>query len=385
MKHLMETIQIEDPRQQHKVKHTLKDVIGLVLIATLAGADTLVDIEFFGECHAETLAEYLSFPNGMPSHDTIGRVLQLIDPKYLYELQTNWNQFFIQTNDSTMKKIINIDGKTMRGNTSKHQKGNHILSAWSKEDGVCFGQVTVDDKSNEITAIPKLLNALHLEKMVVTIDAMGTQTDIASDIIQKKAEYVLAIKANQKLLYQDITDYFHHTPFLQDIKKEKNGYIYTIEKSHSQIEKRCYYQTDDISWLETKAKWKNIKSIGMVEKIIETDDEMRVERRYYISSLQTDAALFAKAVRGHWDIEVMHWHLDVLFKEDSHKVLNKTAAMNLNVLRKIALAILKKWTPNTHKKVTSTRLKRNLLSMALPKFLPSVLDIVYTKIQYMLK
>ncbi|WP_181419354.1 ISAs1 family transposase [Bacillus sp. 196mf] len=146
----MKTIQIEDPRQQHKVKHTLQDVIGLVLIATLAGADTLVDIEFFGECHAETLAKYLSFPNGMPPHDTIGRVLQLVDPTYLYELQTNWNQFFIKTNDSTINKIINIDGKTMRGNASKDQKANHILSAWSKANGVCFGQVTVNDKSNEL-------------------------------------------------------------------------------------------------------------------------------------------------------------------------------------------------------------------------------------------
>ena len=121
----------------------------------------------------------------------------------------------------------------------------------------------------------------------------------------------------------------------------KKGYVCTIEKSHSQIEKRFYYQTDDISWLEAKVKWKDVKSIGMVEKIIEKDDEIRVERRYYITSLQTDATLFAKAVRGHWDIEVMHWYLDVLFKEDSHKVLNKTAKMNLNVLRKIALAILK--------------------------------------------
>lgn len=374
MKHFMETIQIEDPRQQHKVKHTLQDVIGLVLIATLAGVDTLVDIEFFGECHAETLAKYLSFPNGMPSHDTIGRVLQLVDPTYFYELQTNWNQFFIQTNDPTMNKIINIDGKTMRGNASKDQKANHILSAWSKVDGVCFGQVTVNDKSNEITAIPKLLDTLHLEKMIVTLDAMGTQTDIASDIVQKKADYVLAIKENHKLLYQDITDYFHHAPFLEEIKQLNKGYVCTIEKSHSQIEKRSYYQTDDISWLEAKAKWKGVKSIGMVEKIMGKDDELRVERRYYISSLQTDAALFAKAVRGHWDIEVMHWYLDVLFKEDSHKVLNKTAAMNLNVLRKIALAILKKWTPNTRKKVTSMRQKRVLLSMALHKFLPSLLN-----------
>ncbi|MGX5576596.1 ISAs1 family transposase, partial [Bacillus toyonensis] len=323
---------------------------------------------------AETLAKYLSFPNGMPSHDTIGRVLQLVDPTYLYELQTNWNQFFIQTNDPTMNKIINIDGKTMRGNASKDQKANHILSAWSKVDGVCFGQVTVNDKSNEITAIPKLFDTLHLEKMIVTLDAMGTQTDIASDIIQKKADYVLAIKENHKLLYQDITDYFHHAPFLEEIKQLKKGYVCTIEKSHSQIEKRSYYQTDDISWLEAKAKWKDVKSIGMVEKTMEKDDELRVERRYYISSLQTDAALFAKAVRGHWDIEVMHWYLDVLFKEDSHKVLNKTAAMNLNVLRKIALAILKKWTPNTRKKVTSMRQKRVLLSMALHKFLPSILN-----------
>ncbi|WP_305926276.1 ISAs1 family transposase [Bacillus mycoides] len=373
MKHFIETIQIVDPRQQHKVKHTLHDVIGLALIATLAGVDTLVDMEFFGEVHAETLAEYLSFPNGMPSHDTIGRVLQLVDPTVFYELQTKFNQLFIQTKDPTIKKIINIDGKTMRGNASKHQKASHIVSAWSKEDGVCFGQVTVDDKSNEITAYPTLLDTLHLEKMIVTTDAMGTQTNIVSKIVQKKADYVLTIKENQKLLYQDIVDYFHHTPFLQRIKKDGKGYIQTIEKSHSQIEKRHYYQTDDISWLETKERWKNLKSIGMVEKIIETDDTISVERRYYISSLQTDGSLFANAVRGHWDIEIMHWYLDVIFKEDSHKVLNKNAAINLNVLRKIALAIMKKWTPNTRKKTTSFRQKRVLLSMALQKFLPTIL------------
>ncbi|MGR5990406.1 ISAs1 family transposase [Bacillus paranthracis] len=169
--------------------------------------------------------------------------------------------FFIQTNDSTINKIINIDGKTMRGNATKDQKANHILSAWSKADGVCFGQVTVNDKSNEITAIPKLLDTLHLEKTIVTLDAMGTQTDIASDIIQKKADYVLAIKENHKLLYQDITDYFCHAPFLEEIKQLKKGYVCTIEKSHSQIEKRFYYQTDDISWLEAMEKMERCKKV----------------------------------------------------------------------------------------------------------------------------
>ena len=239
-----------------------------------------------------------------------------------------------------LKKIICIDGKTMRSNKRKGGKGTHIVSAWSREDGFCLGQKAVEEKSNEITAIPKLVERIQVKGQIVTIDAMGTQKEIAETIRRKRADYVLAVKRNQGSLYEDLQLYFSDESVLKGIR-EKKGCICTREKAHSQIEKREYYQTGDIGWLASRRDWKGIKSIGMEEKTIESETGVRKEYRYYISSLNVEAETFQRAVRGHWSVKSMHWHLDVTFREDANQTLDKQAAQNLNIIRKWSLSLLK--------------------------------------------
>lgn len=331
---------IEDPRQFNKVKYPINEVVGMVLIASLGNANEWTEIEMFCKLHEKLLRKYFKLENGIPSHDTFQRVMGMIDPKVIQQLQIVWNEYISKSDGEGIKKILNIDGKTMRGSRTEDKKPLHIVSAWCDEDGICFGQKAVKEKENEIVAIPELLDTLQIKGYVVTIDAMGTQTKIAEKIIKKKADYVLAVKGNQETLHNDLIEYFNDA----DLKKEiiKNGnYKKTVEKAHGQIEIREYYQTKDIKWLSSKNKWKNLKSIGIVEKTIKKNDKENKEIRYYISSLAPEIDLFEKSVRGHWGIEIMHWHLDVTFKEDSNKTIEETANKNMNLIRKWALSILK--------------------------------------------
>ena len=230
----------------------------------------------------------------------------------------------------------------------------------------------MDEKENEIVAIPDLLDEISIKDTVVTIDAMGCQTEIAKKIIDKKADYVLALKGNQRSLHQDVRDYFADPEFRQRIKDAGN-YHRTIEKARGQIETREYYQTEDIGWLHGKNKWKNLKSIGMVETTIEKPDGTKTtQTRYFISSLAVMILLFVKAVRGHWAIESMHWHLDVTFKEDANKTLDTTAAQNLSILRKIALSILK--LIDVGKKCSLKR-KRYIICANPGKYLDSIMNL----------
>ena len=331
---------IEDPRQFKKVKYPINEVIGMVLIASLGNANEWTEIEVFCKLHKTLLKKYFKLENGIPSHDTFQRVMGMIDPNIIQQIQIIWNEYISQNDGEGIKKILNIDGKTMRGSKTKDKKPLHIVSAWCDEEGICFGQKTVKEKENEIIAIPELLDTLQIKGYVVTIDAMGTQTKITEKIIKKRADYVLAVKGNQETLHNDLITYFDDADFRKKIIKDGN-YKKTVEKAHGQIEVREYYQTNDIKWLTNKNKWKNLKSIGIVEKTIKKKDTESKEIRYYISSLAPKIDLFEKAVRGHWGIEIMHWHLDVTFKEDSNKTIEETANKNMNIIRKWALSILK--------------------------------------------
>lgn len=264
----------------------------------------------------------------------------MIEPNIIQQIQIIWNEYVSQNDGEGIKKILNIDGKTMRGSKTEDKKPLYIVSAWCDEEGICFGQKTVKEKQNEIVAIPELLDTIKIKGYVVTIDAMGTQTKIVEKIIKKKADYVLAVKGNQEILHNDLIAYFDDIDFRKDIIKNGN-YKKTVEKSHGQIEIREYYQTNDIKWLTNKNKWKNLTSIGIVEKTIKKKDKESKEIRYYISSLAPEINLFEKSVLGHWAVEVMHWHLDVTFKEDSNKTIEETANKNMNIIRKWALSILK--------------------------------------------
>jgi predicted transposase YbfD/YdcC len=331
---------IEDKRQEWKVAHALLDIVMIVLFATLANADDWHEIEIFARNNEGELRRYIGLLNGVPSHDTIQRVMGSIKPEVFEGLQRMWNEMLNRGEGEKLKRILNIDGKTMRGNANKNQEALHVVTAWSKEGGVCFGQKAVNGKGKEIPAIKDLLEIISVKQQVVTIDAIGTQTEIAAKIRNGKGDYVLAVKGNQANLHEDIRTYFDDEEFLSRIK-EQQGYGQTIEKAHGQIEIREYYQTDDIAWLPAREQWKGLKTIGMSRNTYKKDGKETSEMRYYISSLPPDISLFQASVRGHWAVESMHWHLDVTFREDHNQTLDKIAAQNLNIIRKWALSILK--------------------------------------------
>lgn len=362
---------IEDKRQEKKVKHKLLDIVVIVLFAKLANADDWEEIEMFAKSNEDFLKQYIELENGIPSHDTIQRVMGNIEPSYIQRIYKKWNELVNSNEGEKLKKIICIDGKTMNGNKTKEQKANHIISAWCDTDGFCLGQKKVEEKSNEITAIPQLLDAIRIKGSVITIDAMGTQTEIAKKIRQKKADYTLVVKGNQKNLYTEIREYFNDQTFLEEIKR-KNGYKRTREKAHSQIETREYYQCDNLKWMLEKSRWKDLKSIGMVCKTIEKNGQQVIEKRYYISSLPLDVELFARTVREHWSIEIMHWHLDVTFREDANTTLDKTAAQNLNIINKWCLSILKLFQIGNRK--MSLKKKRYCISMNAKEYLEQILN-----------
>ena len=372
MSELIERLKrIRDIRQEWKIKHKISDIIAIVLLALLGNADEWELIEDFAYANERFMKEHLELPNGIPSHDTIQRVMAIIDPKEMQNIQLAWNEIVNSEEGDKLKKILNIDGKTIRGSANAKKKALHIVSAYSKEGGICLGQTVVNEKENEIVAIPDLLDEISIKDTVVTIDAMGTQTDIAEKIIDKKADYVLALKGNQGNLHKDVIDYFNDLEFREKIKKDGN-YHRTVEKAHGQMEIREYYQTDDVAWIADKSKWKKLKSIGMVVTTTKKEDKETTETRYFISSLPVMILLFVKAIRGHWAIESMHWHLDVTFREDSCKTLETTAAQNLNILRKLALSILR--VIDVGKKCSLKR-KRYILCANASKLLETIMNI----------
>jgi predicted transposase YbfD/YdcC len=227
----------------------MKDIIALVFFASVGNADDFVEIETFGEEHEDFLREYLELPNGIPSHDTIQRVMAMVSPEFLQSFQTQWNEMMNTDEGGKIKKILAIDGKTQCGNGNKNQKANHIVSAVD-ENGFCLGQKRVDEKTNEITAIPELLDSLNVKGHIITTDAMGTQIEIVKEIRKKKADYVLALKGNQGNLYEDVKLYFEDAALLS-----KCAYVKKVEKAHGGVEKREYWQTEDIVWLPQKKDW----------------------------------------------------------------------------------------------------------------------------------
>ena len=368
----LDFIEAEDGRQQSKVRHRLKDILVIVLFATFADADDWVEIAMFAQIHEAYLRQYIRLENGVPSHDTIQRAMAMIDPGVLQQLQGKFQEMMNQGEGEKLKKIIAIDGKTMRGNSQGDIAPSHVVSAWCKEDGVCIGQEAVTEKSNEITAIPQLLSKIQIKGQIVTIDAMGTQTEIAKQIRKKKADYVLALKANHHNLYEEVKEYFMDTE-LQKKVQDSGGYKKTTEKAHGQLETREYYQTNDIQWIEKRTDWQGLKTIGMERKTIQKKDGTQsIEYRYFISSLSVDIETFSRSVRGHWAVESMHWHLDVTFREDANHTIDKNSAQNLNIIRKFCLSVLK--VVDIVQKKLSMKKKRFLLGQAAERFLDRVLN-----------
>lgn len=327
---------IKDPRIERTKKHLLIDVIALTLFAIMSGAQTFDEIELFGKLHEKWLKKYLKLSGGIPSHDTINRTLSLLDPQ---ELQKSFMDWIGKVKGYVNENVIAIDGKTMKGShqNSKGAKALHILSAYSCANGLSLGQLKVDGKTNEITVIPKLLEQLAVEGAIVTIDAMGCQKTIATAIIKKKANYVLAVKGNQKELYEPIIDTFK-------ITKDPESYTHEINGDHGRIESRLV-ESFPASIINTQLdldKWVGIQSI--IRTTYTNHSNNSVENRYFISSLpHIEVEKIAHSIRSHWQIENnLHWVLDVAFREDESRIRNEIAALNFAWFRKMALSLLAK-------------------------------------------
>ena len=360
---------VYDSREQHKVKHLMKDIIAIVFFATVANADDWVQIHYFATTKEKFLRKYLELPNGIPSHDTIQRVFAMVSPEFLMDFQKRWNEMLSSNEGEKLKKILAIDGKTQRGNGTSKQKANHIVSCVD-ENGFCLSQKLVNDKSNEITAIPTLLDDLNIKGHIITADAMACQKEIVKKIRLKRADYVLALKGNQATLHDDVTLYFNDLELLKSC-----DYTKTIEKARSCIEIREYWQTDDISWLSQAKDWAGLKSLIMTKNTITniSTGQVSSEVRYFISSLPINVKEAAKAIRKHWMIESYHYHLDVTFKEDANHTEEKQAAFNLNILRKLALNSLKLL--DIGMKRASMKGKRFMVSLESEKYIEKLLGL----------
>lgn len=333
---------IKDPRMERKKLHLLKDILVIAVCATICGANDWEDIAEFGVAKQEWFGSFLELENGIPSHDTFRRVFILLDNIELKTLFTEWVSDVVKLGKGA---LVNLDGKNLCGSKEpiKGKKALNVVSAWASEQSVVLGQVRCEEKSNEITAIPELLKILMLEGCIVTIDAMGCQKEIVKEIVGKGADYVIAVKGNQGNLHKDLKDYLDWAE-RRNFAEIKYDYCETeLEKDHGRIEQRRCWVTEEIDWLEGKEDWQNLKSVVMVEAEREViGGEKTVERRYFISSLEANAELAIKCVRGHWGIEnSLHWCLDIGFREDDCRVREANSAENLATLRHIGINLLK--------------------------------------------
>ena len=340
---------IVDPRVSRTRMHSLNDIFTIAISGMICGADTWVDIVEFANERLDWFKTFLELPNGIPSHDTFGRVFSALDPVAFSRCFSVWakglssgSKTIEATND--MPEVIAIDGKTLRRSFDRAAgvAGIHLVSAWSTAAQLVLGQIKTDADSNEITAIPKLLETVNVEGCIVTIDAMGAQKEIVKNIVERGGEYVISLKANQPTLFASVQSFFAQAQS-ENFVDVKFSYIETIEKDHGRIETRKYWSSSDIDGLETKNEWYGLASIGMVESTRCINNETSIHQRFFISSLvEADAKKFSHAVRSHWGIEnKLHWVLDVAFDEDHCRIRKNHAPENVAMMRHMALNLLK--------------------------------------------
>jgi predicted transposase YbfD/YdcC len=331
---------LEDPRIERQKLYPLIEIIFLTICAVISGANHFTEIVIFGEANLDWLKKYLPFKNGIPAHDTIGYLFSKLNPEHFKNKFIEWIQSV-----ATISKgeIVAIDGKTHRHSfdSQSNKAAIHMISAWATNANIVLGQLKVNEKTNEITAIPQLLEMLELTGCIVTIDAMGCQKEIAKKIVESKADYVLALKGNQGTLYENVEQFFQFQNEC-DYKDYNFDYFKNSENDHGRIDIREYWITSSINWLEEKKGWKNLAAIGCARLSSTVGDITTVYNRYYIVSKDMDAKTFGEAVRNHWGIEnKLHWCLDISFREDESRIRKGAAPDNFGVIRHICMNLLK--------------------------------------------
>lgn len=331
---------LTDPRMNRTKLHRLTDIVTIALCAAIAGCDTWVEVEEFGKRKEWWFRRFLKLPHGIPSHDTFGRVFAALDTGEFLSCLQEWLRSLSVTTDG---QIIAIDGKTLTGSFDKAsgKSALHLVSAWAMQQRLVLGQVATDEKSNEITAIPKLLQMLDLLGAIVTIDAMGCQKEIARKLQEHGADYVLALKGNHPKLYEAVHNAFLERTTNDGVHGDGVRRMITKEKSRGRLETREYYVMPVPDRLAERDQWKNLRSLGMVIRRREVDGEESGDVHYYLLSLPPKVRQFAKVVRSHWSIENnLHWSLDVTFSEDASRIRKGNAPETTGLLRRLALSIL---------------------------------------------
>ena len=338
--------EIPDPRRPGgNIRHKLVELLVIILLGVISGFETWLEIEDYAHAKEEWLKTFLELPGGIPSNDTYRRLMTRMRPEKLEEAYRQWVLPYV---GSCIGKHVAVDGKTIcaasnyRLSNEETAEGKlHIISAWVREDGISLGQIKTDEKSNEITAIPKMLEDMDIKGAVVTIDAMGCQADIAKTIIGGEANYLLTLKKNQPSLYESVEEYFKWARTEPIEKRQLKEYSYE-EHEHGRHVHRKVEVCNDVSWIETVREWKQLSSIVCVTRKGEREGRQTEETAYYVSSREWEAEEVSKYIQGHWTIENnLHWSLDVAFNEDSSKIHLGYSAENFSIIRKIAQKLLK--------------------------------------------
>ena len=325
---------LHDPRSGNALRHNFFDILVITLCAAVCGADAWTDVETFGHAKCDWLRRLLTLPHGIPSHDTFRRVFAALKPDTLATCFTAWTEAVAT---KTAGDVVAVDGKTLRRSFDRRsdKAALQMVSAWADRNRLILGQLAVEESSKEIIAIPKLLDLLDLHGCIVTIDAIGCQQDLASQIIEQEADYVLAVKANQGSLWREAQARFAQTG-------AEMSFFETTEQHHGRTETRRYWMSERLPVPWRQVAWRGLRSMGMVEATRTSNGKTTVERRYYISSLPANAEQLATAVRGHWGIEnQVHWVLDMVFDEDHSRMRERNSATNFAMIRRMALNMLR--------------------------------------------
>ncbi len=333
---------LDDPRASSRCDHQLIDILVIAVCAVIACAESWEDIELYGRSKQAWLKTFLALPNGIPSHDTFRRVFMLLDPDAFEACFARWAQ---SLTGKAEREVVAVDGKTVRRSGSRrHDHGPlHLVSAWASDQGLVLGQREVDGKSNEITAVPELLDTLHLNGCIVTLDAMGCQKDIAAKIRDGDADYLLVLKANHGRAFEAVREHFEHLCFGRG--SGGRPVFDAFDEGHGRLVRRRVFASPAARELEPLRDWPDLRTVLAVETIrsVNGTGKTEAEIRYFLTSCGDDPTVLVRAIRRHWSIEnALHWVLDVTFREDDSRVRDRTAARNFALVRKIALNLVAK-------------------------------------------